>query len=264
MSDLSAARALEATPHPVPTVQYLAIRDIRRDGGTQCRIRLNQETIRRYHAQMVSGVEFPPVRVWFDNEHYWLSDGFQRLAAAEQIPATHILAEVHFGSREDAQWESYSSNSAHGLPRGTADLRNAIGRALVHPYSARLSSIQIARHLGIPESTFRRWRNHLSLRPGEHLSSSPGEDSVRIAQRNGKFYPMRIEAIGRTGARASSGKGKSTKELESALSHMKEKASPEVKRVLTVIANWAFGTVSNDDCLKALEVIHQRCKSAGY
>jgi transposase-like protein len=235
-----------------PTISSLIICDIRKDGGTQCRTCLDEATIRKYQKLMASGIDFPPIRVWFDGQAYWLSDGFQRVAAAERLNKIHILAEVRFGSRADAQWDSYGCNTTHGLPRSTADVKMAVARALAHPHSVKLSSAQLARHLGIPEPTLRRWR--------KELSSSSGEDSVRLANRNGTLYPMHVAAIGRRSGQPRRSKARSLRELETELAAMKEKATPDARALLIVFSNWAFGTVSADDCLNAIMNICQRLR----
>jgi hypothetical protein len=52
-------------------------------------------------------LSFPPVSDWFDGKKYWLSDGFQRIAAAEQLARAHIDAEIRLGACGDAQSDSY-------------------------------------------------------------------------------------------------------------------------------------------------------------
>jgi hypothetical protein len=73
--------------------------------------------IRQYAALMMGGVALPPVTVWFDGDNYWLTDGFHRIASAEQLGYREIQAAIRLGSLSDAQWDSYSANSHHGLRR---------------------------------------------------------------------------------------------------------------------------------------------------
>jgi transposase-like protein len=244
-----------SVPSPEPTSQpnpimSLKTCDIRKDGETQCRAFLDEYTMREYQAKMETGIAFPPIRVWFDGENYWLADGFQRLAATERAGKTQIIAEVLRGSLSDAKWDSYSANAAHGLPRTRTDARTAVLRALAHPNSAGLSNSQLARHLGIPEATLRRWR--------KTLSSSNDEDSVRIVNRKGAVYAMRVEAIGcgRHGPQRS--KAKSLRDLRAGLTTMKDSASCDVRNLLNIITNWVFGPTSAANCLTALEAIRQR------
>ena len=60
----------------------LLISQIRRDGGTQPRAAINQDTVNEYREDMKNGDKFPPVIVFYDGEIYWLADGFHRIEAA--------------------------------------------------------------------------------------------------------------------------------------------------------------------------------------
>jgi len=238
----------EAQEFPVKSLPIIRIRT---DGGTQIRSSLRQDIVETYSSLMVSGVCFPPVTVWFDGESYWLSDGFHRLAAARQIGRHHLEARVKPGTAADARWDSFAANSGHGLRRGNTDLATAIKRALEHPYSADLSDIQIAKHLGVPETTFRRWRNR--------LSPPRGGDSpflTRVACRNGKSYSIRVDAIGR--GRLGIAQSRSKLDLKEALCRMKTKASPDARSLLNVVGNWMFSATTDDDCLSAIESICRR------
>jgi hypothetical protein len=77
----------------------------------------NGSIIAEYAKLMRMGVVFPPVRTWFDGDSYWLSDGFQRIAATELVGFREVAAEVFLGTVEDARWDSYAANSVHGLRR---------------------------------------------------------------------------------------------------------------------------------------------------
>lgn len=56
-------------------LRRVPLSSLRRDGETQHRAALDVEIIEEYAALMAEGVAFPPLRVWFDGEEYWLSDG---------------------------------------------------------------------------------------------------------------------------------------------------------------------------------------------
>ncbi len=172
----------------LPVVQSLEICKIRKDGQTQHRSALQFSVIAEYAALMRAGVKFPPIRVWFDGADYWLSDGFQRVGACERIGVHHIKAEIHHGGLSDAQWDSYHANSTHGLRRTRADLEIVIRRALDHPKAATLSTVEIAKHLNLPEVTVRRWRRM--------LSSSYDEDKVRVVSRGKSTYLLKTADIG--------------------------------------------------------------------
>ena len=139
------------------------------------RIAPDPQIVAEYAELMADGVDFEPVKVWWDGERYWLSDGFGRVGAAEIAEIPSIRAEIRLGTREDALWDSYAANSMQGERRKAAETERVIGLALLHPNSATLSNVEIAKHLNVTEITVRRWRGR--------LSSSPVEDSVRLVSR---------------------------------------------------------------------------------
>jgi hypothetical protein len=243
-----------AVPDGPGAVIHLDIASIRRDGGTQVRANLSKATIQEYAAQMEAGDLFPPITVWYDGASYWLSDGFQRAAAAEQIGRTSILAEVRRGSLSDARWSSYAANSRHGIRRSNADILNAIRHAIEHSNARMLSHNQLAKHLNVPETTFRRLL--------KKLPAPEARGATCIVTRNGKCYEMNTGAM-RTAPRKSpvSPKAKSVRELEHRLASLRENAAPPVQAVLNIFSNWAFGAADDDDCITALARLHKRWTS---
>jgi len=193
---------------------------------------------------MQDGIVFPPVRVWWDGDAYWLSDGFHRIAAAERAGFAEIRAEVHHGCLSDAQWDSYSVNTSHGLRRTATEAQRVIHLALQHPRAGDLSNLELARHLHIPETTLRRWR--------KRLSSPRGEDKVRIVTRGKATYPI---ATARIGANTRPRRTKSFGDLRSELEVMRGRASPKARRLLNTFGNWALGCASPSECLQATESI---------
>jgi hypothetical protein len=237
---------------PLMAVETLNISAVRRDGDTQCRLGVNAKVVREYALQMEEGAGFPPVRVWFDGRYYWLSDGFHRIAALEQLGRQKVDAEVHDGNRIEAQWDGFGSNSIHGLRRSNADLLTSIVRAVEHPNATNLSQRQIAKHLGIPEATLRRAMRKLRV--------SPQSFGQRIVDRNGTRYSMRVDTIGMESKRRAAAKRnfKTKKELEAGPVAMKARASPPVRNLLNIFANWTLGAATVDDCLGALEGLRTR------
>jgi Homeodomain-like domain len=224
----------------------LDIAEICRDAGTQGRAAVSFAVVDDYMALMCSGAVFPSVRVWTDGNTYWLTDGFHRVLAAQRLGYTQIQAEIRYGTLEEAQWDCYAANSAHGLRRSSADLQHIISSALRHPKAAQLSTNQVAKHLGLPEATVRRWRKRL------HLEGC--EQGRRIAKRRDTAYEIRISGIGKT-AGSSRATPKTRRDLERGLAEMKASCSPGLLRILTVLGNWLFGPTSSLDCLKAIEQI---------
>jgi len=224
---------------------------IRKDGETQQRLEINLEIVAEYAALMRDGVVFPPIRVWWDGRHYWLSDGFHRVEAADQAGLHELPCEVRFGTLADAQWDSYAANATHGLRRTAAEIQNVIALALQHSKAASLSNVQIANHLYVGETTVRRWRRK--------LSSPGGEDAVRIVTRKGTRYKQRVAGIGKHGHPSAR---KSLKSLQEDLESLKSTASPEARRLLNIFGNWAFRAATREECMLAMERILKDLKSS--
>jgi hypothetical protein len=223
------------------SVMSLRIALIRRDGGTQHRAAVDPRIVAEYAELMRDGAVFLPIRVWWDGENYWLSDGFQRVAAAEIAGLAEIAAEVRLGTRSDAQWDSYSANAVHGSRLTCAERQCVVRFALEHPNAAKTSSVQMAKHLHIPETTLRRWR--------QRLSSPCGEDSAREVTRAGKTYVLATANIGKRGARTK----KSRRNLRVELGAMKGNACSAVRPLLNVIDHWVRGWSTADKFLAALQ-----------
>ena len=88
---------------------------VRTDGGTQPRTEINYDVVREYAQDMMLGVSFPPIIIFFDGTDYWLADGFHRYYGAKQICREAIDADVREGTRRDAILYSVGTNAAHGL-----------------------------------------------------------------------------------------------------------------------------------------------------
>ncbi len=113
-----------------PEIVNLPLDKVRRDGGTQPRAFMNQDTVKEYAQDLELGAVFPPVIVFYDGTSYWLADGFHRVAATESLGRTEIKAEVKQGSSRDAVLLSCGVNATHGLRRTNADKRRAVMRLL--------------------------------------------------------------------------------------------------------------------------------------
>lgn len=169
----------------------LALTDIRLDGGTQPRAELNMSVIEDYAEAMRAGADFPPVVVFFDQNDYWLADGFHRYHGAAKAGKDEIRADIRPGSIEDARWHSYGANNTHGLRRSNEDKAQAVKAALAHPNAAKLSNVQIADHCGISEITVRRYRAELDA------SSTLSKIAERQVTRGGQTYTQDTTNIGR-------------------------------------------------------------------
>jgi transposase-like protein len=227
-----------------PEVSLLNIAEIRTDGGTQNRA-TDSSIVRQYAALMAAETQFPALTVWFDGTHYWLSDGFHRLAAAKQCGFKFVTAYVRAGSLEDAIWDSFRANSQHGLRRKRSDMMGLIERTLKHTRALSLSNVQIAKHLGIPEPTVRRWR--------KRLSSSDDDDGSRRVSRKGTSYTLHLKQREQH-TETKNLKQKPKQQLRRELMEMRLAGSPEINRLLNVIDHWMAGG-SAAECLKLLETL---------
>jgi protein gp37 len=169
------------------TIIELELSLIVRDPEIQPREVMNTDTIVQYAEDMLNGVEFPPVVVYFDGDRHWLSQGFHRSQAAEDAGLATVAAEVRDGTRQDALWDAACSNREHdrsGLRRTNSDKRRAVYMALnARP---KLSDRRIADQVGV----------------GKHLvgdvrrSICPNHPDREVA-RNGTTYTMKTDGIGR-------------------------------------------------------------------
>jgi hypothetical protein len=95
------------------------------------------------------------------------ADGFHRVKAATQAKVLEIQAEIHQGTREDAQWYSFSANKTNGLRRTNSDKHRAVRAALAHPKAAGLSDAVVARHVGVSDRTVAEYRKVLTPKLSE-------------------------------------------------------------------------------------------------
>lgn len=163
---------------------------LRRDGGTQPREKLDTEHIEDLIRDWRKGDRFEPALAYYDGQFYWLTDGYHRDKALEELGESKILVEIRSGTLEDAKWHSYCVNQHKALKRSNADKQRAVIGALMHPYGACKSNVQIADHCGVDEGTVRAWRKKLE---------ESGEIKVynkRTVARKGKAYSQNITNIG--------------------------------------------------------------------
>lgn len=120
------------------------IKAIRRDGGTQARVCMSQETIDAYAEHLKGGGRLPDVVLFNDGTDMWLADGFHTVAAHEAAGLVSVPSDVREGTKRDAFIFALGANATHGMHRTTADKRNAVMLALSDPEIAKLSNRDIA------------------------------------------------------------------------------------------------------------------------
>lgn len=162
----------------------LALESINIQGGTQARVRTNDDAIESYADEMSQGAVFPPIIVYFDGTTHWLADGFHRFLAAKRIGRTGVLAEVHAGGRTDALRHALGANATNGVYRTNDDKRNAAEIALEE--WPELANPVIAEVCRVSVELVRRRRTELT-------QSGKLQRPERVTGRDGKEYPSQIE-----------------------------------------------------------------------
>lgn len=166
----------------------LALNIIRRDGGTQSRVLLNDEVVGDYAEAMREGVAFPPVVIFFDGTDYWLADGFHRVEAASVAELGEVEADVRQGTRRDAVLFACGANAVHGLRRTNADKRRAVETLLRDEEWAAWSNVKIAKACGVATNTVKNYRDAIMANC---------QDAARKVERNGVVYEQDTANIGR-------------------------------------------------------------------
>lgn len=143
-------------------VSSLAIADIRRDGGTQARAGLDEDTVVEY-AEILKEKprQLPPVNIVHDGVAYWLVDGFHRVEGALRAGLEKIDANVSQGTQRDAILQACGANYEHGLRRSNADKRRAIETLLSDPEWREWSDGVMARAVRVSRQTVSNVRAEL-------------------------------------------------------------------------------------------------------
>jgi FtsZ-binding cell division protein ZapB len=144
-------------------MQNLNMADLRIDGGTQKRDELDTKKVHEFAELMTDGIKFPPVTVFFDGLHYWLSAGFHRYFAHKQNKAEQIECEVMEGTLSQAIWYSYGSNN-HGTPHTLAERKRHALEILLNEEYSKQSARQICQHIGLHFNTFQKIKDKLGVK----------------------------------------------------------------------------------------------------
>jgi hypothetical protein len=135
------------------------INAIRIDGGTQCRIVINQPTIYAYLERMKEGDVFPLMDAVFDGEAYWLVDGFHRYHVYKLAGVKEIEINSKPGTLQDAQIAALKANSRHGKQLTNDDKRNKVEMALKIEGFDQKSDYEIAKICDLSASFVASVRN---------------------------------------------------------------------------------------------------------
>lgn len=144
----------------------ILIADLKMDGSTQMRYKMDAKKVTEYAEAMKDGALFPPVVVFaVENDGNWLVDGFHRVAGRQEAGFNTINAEIRQGSRRDAIIYSLSANSAHGLARTNDDKRKAVVFALRDPEIKQMTERKIADLCGVTQPFVNKVKRELN--PGK-------------------------------------------------------------------------------------------------
>ena len=221
----------------------LLISQIRRDGGTQPRAAINQDTVNEYLEDMKNGDIFPAVVVFYDGEIYWLADGFHRLEAALGARKKKIAVTVKQGTRRDAVLYSVGANAKHGLRRTNADKRRAVMTLLEDSEWSVWSNREIAKQVCVSEFMVRKLRKSICDKNADTNHKNSDEficdknadtnlNNKRKVKRGGRVYIQDTTNIGKSKSLESSSPAEEEKELTTS-SQEQELNSPREEKETT-------------------------------
>ena len=143
------------------------------DKRLQSRVEISESTVSDYAEAMLSGDVFPPVTVFFDSVHYYLSDGFHRYHATRRAEKVSIDCEIIPGTFRDAQLYSFGVNSKHGLRRSIDDRRQAV-RCMLEDFEwSQWSNAEIARRCNVSTSFVSKMREEMGIKKDKVKYTAP-------------------------------------------------------------------------------------------
>lgn len=172
-------------------MKQIKITSIRIDGGTQARLKLNQDVVKEYSEHMKDGDKFPPIIVFHDGSEYWLADGFHRYFASKSNGALEIECDVRDGTLDDAILYAFSANGRRGLSMSAEDNRNIIIRMIQHPVWGKWSNAEIAKHVGVSKMTVGRVKASLE-------KDNPAPTKKKYKDKHGNESTIETKNIGKT------------------------------------------------------------------
>jgi len=145
-------------------MQELQIERIRTDGGIQSRDKISEEYVAELAELIKAGKKLPPIEVYNDGTDLWASDGHHRILAYVRCGKPLIRAEVHKGTKHDAELASCAANQSHGLRRTNADKHRAIIKTM--NLQKEWSDQVVANHVGVHVNTVTNARSQLPQNVG--------------------------------------------------------------------------------------------------
>lgn len=153
-------------------------------GGTQTRLKTNDDAVESYADEMERGTVFPPIDVYFDGSTYWLADGFHRFLATKRNGTPAISANVQPGGRTEALRHALGANATNGVYRTNGDKRNAVEIALEE--WPELANVGLAEICKVSPELVRTCRQQM-------VKAGRIPEVITVQGRDGKMYPSAIE-----------------------------------------------------------------------
>ncbi|WP_415908037.1 chromosome partitioning protein ParB [Oleiharenicola sp. Vm1] len=153
-------------------------------GGTQTRMKTNDDAVESYAEEMMRGTVFPPIDLYFDGSTYWLADGFHRFLATKRNGTPAIAATVQPGGRTEALRHALGANATNGVYRTNGDKRNAVEIALEE--WPELANAALAEICKVSAELVRGCRQQL-------VKAGRIPEVMTVQGRDGKMYPGAIE-----------------------------------------------------------------------
>lgn len=135
-------------------LETLSIDLLRLDGGTQARIKINEDTVDDYADVLTeAGGDWPfdPNDVFHDGSDYFVADGFHRTLAAIRVKRASIPCRVHQGTSKDAKIFGMTANDTHGLRMSREDKRACVEWLLDN--GGKMTQAEIAVKAGVSVRT---------------------------------------------------------------------------------------------------------------
>jgi hypothetical protein len=163
----------------------LEIKKIRTDGGTQSRKSIDPKWVRDYAENMKEGAIFPKPVVFNDGKHYWLADGFHRVAAHKSNGALEVEVDERKGSVRDAKLFAIRANNQHGRNMTAEEKRDNIIMMIKDEEWGKWSDDRIAKEGGVSRITVFRIRKKL-----ESEQEVPKKQAKKYVDKHGNESEM--------------------------------------------------------------------------
>jgi hypothetical protein len=159
--------------------EMVEVGNINTHSGTQTRVGMDGETVKRYAEALKGGATRPetdPVVVFHDGNVYWLASGFHWVAAARLSKIGQLRCEVRKGTKRDAILFSASCNETHGLPLTVEDRRNKVRMILEDKEWAKKSVAWVAAVCRVSDGFAAKVKEEMGLASnGETLQGRDGK-----------------------------------------------------------------------------------------